>query len=123
MASLMDSRIDPNLGHAFSDGGRFNRLPASRVRGAAVEGLRECASDTRSNAGHDGGHLDFLFMGYDTSSPLGRMATEQAMTIAATNDHTAMHAEMARVASDECFEEIAAWRKTLATAAQMPSTT
>jgi hypothetical protein len=112
MASLMDSRTDQNLRHTFSDGGRFNRLSASRVRAAAMKDLRLRPSRTRFKTGD----LDFLVLGYDTSSPLGRMATEQAMAIAATYDHTAMHAEMARVASEECFEEIADWRKTLATA-------
>jgi hypothetical protein len=112
MASLMDSRTDQNLRHTLSDGGRFNRPSASRVRAAAIEGLRLRPSRRRFKTGH----LDFLFMGYDTSSPLGRVATEQAMEIAATYDHTAMHAEMARVASDDCFEEIAGLRKTLATA-------
>ena len=87
MASLMDSRPDQNLEHTFRDSGRFSRLAASRVRSAAVAGQRGYAASTRAKAHHDGGHLDFLFMGYDTSSQLGRMATE----IASMGDHhTAM---------------------------------
>jgi hypothetical protein len=109
MVSLMDSRTNQNLGHTFSDGGLFNRLSASGVRAAEIEGQRECPSYTRSKADHDGGHLDFLTVGYDTSSQLGSTAV-----------HAGWLAWCLIIASRKSPVGAQPWPRP---AAQMPSTT
>ena len=65
MASLKGSQTDQNLRHAFSDEGRFNRLPPSGTRDAAEQGQHEFAAQVQAAADSDGGHLDFLAAGYE----------------------------------------------------------
>jgi rubrerythrin len=104
MAPLEGSRTDQILRRAFWDEGRFNRLYL-----------------TCPQAGHAGGHLDFLVAGYDTSAPSGSMVVELATALVTmTDDQTAMYAGMAHTAHDEGFEEMAGWFETLAEALTRP---
>ena len=90
MASLKGSRTQTILIAAFSDAGRFDRLS----RSSTAQGERAIEDN--------GGHLDFLVAGYDTSPPLESTAAELATAIAAmTDDHTAMFAGVACTAHDE----------------------
>ncbi|MGA3002687.1 MAG: rubrerythrin [Acetobacteraceae bacterium] len=118
MASLKGIRTNQNLRHAFSDAGRFYQLSPSSTREAIVARQRKFAAQEQAAADHDGGHLDFLVAGDDTSppsgNPLGSTVARLASAIAAmTYDHTAMHAGVARTAHDE---GIADWFETVAKA-------
>jgi hypothetical protein len=113
MASLKGSRPDQTFRHAFSDAGRCNRLSSSSTQEPMVRGRCTLAAQTQAA---NGGHLDFLVAGYDTSppsgNPLGSTVAWLASAIAAMTDHhTAMHAGVARVALDE---GIADWFETVA---------
>jgi rubrerythrin len=119
MASLKGGRTDQNLRPAFSDASRFNRLSPSCARDAAAESQRQRATLAQAATDHDGGHLDFLAAGYDTSppsgNPLGSTAAALATAIATmTDDNIAMYAGPARTAHDEGFEETAVWFETVA---------
>jgi hypothetical protein len=101
MASLEGSRTQTILIAAFSDAGRFDRLS----RSSTAQGERAIEDN--------GGHLDFLAAGYDTSppsgNPLGSTVARLAYVIAAmTDDHTAMRPGVARTVHDE---GIADWCK------------
>jgi hypothetical protein len=116
MASLKGSLPDQTLRHAFSDAGRCNRLSWSSTREPMVAGRCTLAAQTLAAIDHNGGHLDFLVAGYDTSppsgNPLGSTVARLAAAITAmTDDNTAMHAGVARMAHDE---GIADWFETVA---------
>jgi hypothetical protein len=117
MASLRGGRIDQHPKHAFSDADRWNGPSTYCIRDA--EDHRNSATLAQGAIGYDGGHLDFLAAGYDTSPPsgnsLGSTAAALATAIATmTDNNIAMYAGPARTAHDEGFEETAVWFKTVA---------
>jgi hypothetical protein len=106
MASLEGSRIDQTLRHAFAGAARCSRLSSTLEADQRELQGRGAIDD-------NGGHLDFLAAGYDTSppsgNPLGSSVARQASAIAAmTDDHIAMRAGVARTVHDE---GIADWFK------------
>jgi rubrerythrin len=119
MAPLTGSRNGQNTRPAFSDAGRFNRLARTYTREAAAEGRPDGAQPAKTRCDQDGGHLDFLVAGYDTSplsgNPLGSTVAGPATAIAAmTGNQNAMYAGTACTAHDEGFEETAGWFEMMA---------
>jgi hypothetical protein len=116
MASLKGSRTAQNPRQTFADAGRFNRLPPSGTRKLVVARRRKLAAQGRVAVEGNGGHLDFLVAGYDTSAssgnPLGSTVARMVSVIAAmADDQTAMQAGVAYAVDDE---GIADWFETVA---------
>jgi len=102
MASLKGSRTDQSLREAFSDARRINRRSPSGTQEAIVARRPSLAAQSHAAVDHNGGHLDFLAAGYDTSPPLGSTVARLTTAIAAmTDDQTAMRAGVARTVHDE----------------------
>ena len=123
MADLAGSRTHANLVQAFTQEARANRLYLYFARLADLEGQHEVAQVFRDAAqgetGHAHGHLDFLReVGEPTTGrPVGdtRQNLETAMLLE-ESETTQSYPEMAQVARQEGFEEIARWFESLARA-------
>jgi hypothetical protein len=108
MASLIGSRTDRD---PFSNASGFSCFSRRCNRDGAGTGQLEFAVRTPAAFDRDGGHLDFLVTGSDTSAQLGSTVAELAITIATmTDDHTAMFAGMARTAHNKGFEALAGFK-------------
>lgn len=125
MSSLGNSRTRENLQAAFARESEANRRYHYFARKADVEGFNDVASVFRSTAegetGHAHGLLEFLEEVGDptTGLPIGSTAQNIEAAIAGElHEATHMYPEMARVAREEGFEEIAEWFETLAKAEQ-----
>ena len=121
--TLKGSRTAENLKAAFASEAQANRRYLYFAQKADVEGLSDVASVFRSTAegetGHAHGHLEYLESCGDPASglPFGDTASNLRAAIASeTNEHSEMYPDMARVAREEGFDEIADWFETLAKA-------
>ena len=100
MMSLEGSRTDANLGQAFSEAGRFDRLRLSQEQMAEAAGHLDLAALWRTAADgeacHGYGDLDYLVGDQGMANPAGTSADEfGAVLTAMIEEHTAMHPEMA----------------------------
>lgn len=123
MSELKGSQTHQNLNAAFAFEAGANRRYLYFARLAEIEGhpdigmlFREAAE---ADTGHAFGHLDFLKSCGDpaTQAPIGK--TESNLASAADSQaHAAddFYPELARVAREEGFPEIAEWFETLARA-------
>lgn len=123
MAPLKGSRTEANLKKAFASEAQANRRYLYFAQKADIEGYNDIAAVFRSTAegetGHGQGHLEFLEEVGDplTGEPIGDTgANLKAAIVGETHEFTEMYPEMARMARDEGFEEIADWFETLAKA-------
>ena len=123
MPSLKGTRTEQNLKDAFAGESRANRRYLYLARNADVGGFNDLAAVFRSTAerktGHAHGHLDYLEAVGDpaTGKPIGPAGDIlQAAIASETREHTDMYPDMARVARQEGFDEIADWFETLAKA-------
>ena len=123
MASLSGTSTHDNLKEAFAGESQANRRYLYFARRADVEGFTDVSSLFRDTAegetGHAFGHLDFLAAVGDpgTDLPIGSSAKNLASAVAGeTFEFTAMYPGFAKTATDEGFEEIADWFRTLARA-------
>ena len=123
MPSLKGTQTEQNLKDAFAGESRANRRYLYLARNADVEGLKDLAAVLRSTAerkaGRAHGHLDYLEEVGDpaTGKPIGPTGDILKAAIASeTHEHTDMYPDMARVARQEGFDEIADWFETLAKA-------
>jgi len=97
MMSLEGSRTDANVGQAFSEAGRFDRLRLSHEQMAEAAGHFDLvALSAHSGACDASVHLDYLVGDQDIANPSGTPADEfGAVLTAMIEEHTAMHPEMA----------------------------
>lgn len=123
MAELSGSKTHENLKEAFSGEAQANRRYIYFSRIADIEGHPDIAGLFRDTAegetGHALGHLEFLKQVGDpaTGLPIGETAENLKTAIAAeTQESDDMYPEMARVAREEGFEDIARWFETLSKA-------
>jgi rubrerythrin len=121
--TLKGSRTEENLKAAFASEAQANRRYLYFAQKADVEGLSDVASVFRSTAegetGHAHGHLEYLESCGDPASglPFGDTASNLRSAIASeTSEHSEMYPDMAKVAREEGFDEIADWFETLAKA-------
>jgi hypothetical protein len=95
MMSLEGSRTDANLGQAFSEAGRFDRLRLSQEQMAEAAGHLDLAA-ADGEAFYASGHLDDLVADQAIANPSATSADEfGAVLTAMIEEHTAMHPEMA----------------------------
>ena len=123
MPTLNGSKTALNLKKAFSGEAQGNRRYLYFAQKADIEGLNDIASVFRSIAegetGHAHGHLEFLEEAGDptTDMPIGDTRDNLAAAIAGeTYEYAEMYPEMAKIARNEGFDEIADWFETLAKA-------
>lgn len=123
MASLTGTSTHDNLKEAFAGESQANRRYLYFARRADVEGFTDVSSLFRDTAegetGHAFGHLDYLAAVGDpgTDLPIGTSEKNLASAVAGeTYEFTAMYPGFAKTATDEGFEEIADWFRTLARA-------
>ena len=121
--TLKGSRTEENLKAAFATEAQANRRYLYFAQKADVEGFSDVASVFRSTAegetGHAHGHLEYLESCGDpaTGQPCGHTASNLRSAIASeTHEWSQMYPDMARVAREEGFDEIADWFETLAKA-------
>ena len=123
MSELKGSRTYENLKTAFAGESQANRRYLYFARTADVEGHPDIAGLFRDTAegetGHAHGHLEFLKPAGDpaTDLPMGTTEVNLASAVAGeTFESDEMYPEMARIAHEEGFEEIAVWFEKLARA-------
>ena len=123
MPSLKGTKTEQNLKDAFAGESQANRRYLCFARKADGEGFKDLAAVFRSTAerktGRAHGHLDYLeeVGGPATAKPIGPTGDILKAAIASeTQEHTDMYPDMARVARQEGFDEIADWFETLAKA-------
>jgi rubrerythrin len=123
MASLKGSKTEQNLKNAFAGEAQANRRYLYFAQKADIEGYNDIAAVFRSTAegetGHAHGLLEFLEDVGDpiTGLPFGK--TEDNLKAAAAgemHEYTDKYPEMALIAREEGFDEIADWFETLAKA-------
>ncbi len=121
--ALKGSRTEANLKAAFAAESQANRRYLYFAQKADIEGYNDVAAVFRSTAegetGHAHGHLEFLERLGDpaTGEPIGGTALNLRAAIAGeTAEYLEMYPEMARIAREEGFDEIADWFDTLAKA-------
>lgn len=120
---LKDSKTAENLKLAFTSEAEANRRYLYFAEKADMEGLNDVAAVFRSTAegetSHARGHMQFLEAVGDpvTGEPIGdTKANLLAAIVGETSEHTDLYPEMAKVARDEGFDEIADWFEILAKA-------
>ena len=123
MAELNGSKTHENLKEAFSGEAQANRRYIYFSRIADIEGFPDIAGLFRDTAegetGHALGHLELLKEEGDpvTGLPIGETAANlKAAIVAESRESEDMYPEMARVAREEGFEDIARWFETLSRA-------
>ncbi len=123
MPELKGSRTHENLKAAFAGEAQANRRYLFFARVADIEGHPDIAGLFRDTSegetGHAHGHLDFLKAVGDpaTDMPMGMTKENLASAVAGeTAEYTSMYPEMAKIARDEGFDEIAQWFDMLARA-------
>ncbi len=123
MATLKGSKTHDNLKAAFAGEAQANRRYLYFARQADVEGFPEIAGLFRDTAegetGHAQGFLDYLRRVGDpgTGLAIGTTAANLEAAVAGeTFEYTKLYPEMAAVARQEGFPEIAEWFETLAKA-------
>ena len=120
VSSLAGSRTEANLRAAFAHESQVNRRYLYFAQKADLEGLHEVAEVFRATAegetSHAHGHLQFLEGSADPVSgePFGPTAANLNAAIGgerrAAED---MYPEMARIAREEGFEQVAQWFEAL----------
>lgn len=123
MTDLKGSRTADNLKRAFASEAQAHRRYLYFAQQADIEGLNDVAAVFRSTAQgeteHAQGHLEYLegVADPETGLPMGSTIQNLRAAIAGEiKDHTEFYPEMARIARQEGFEEIARWFETLAKA-------
>lgn len=120
MTPLKGSRTEANLRQAFAHESQVNRRYLYFAQKADIEGLHEVAETFRGTAegetSHAHGHLQFLEGTSDPVSgePFGQ--TRANLRAAIAGERRAgeeMYPEMARVAREEGFEQVAQWFEAL----------
>lgn len=121
--NLINSKTFENLKEAFAGESQANRRYLYFAQKADVEGLSDVAAVFRSTAegetGHAHGHLELMEAAADpvTNMPIGSTEDNLRSAIAGeVHEYTDMYPNMAHVAREEGFEEIAEWFDTLARA-------
>lgn len=125
MADFADSRTVQNLRAAFAREASALRRYLYFARIADIEGFGEVARLYRELAealeGHADGHMDFLKIAGDplTGRPIGETEENLAASVAGEEDNVERYyPEMARIAREEGFDQVASWFDTLVTAKQ-----
>jgi rubrerythrin len=120
---LKGSKTEENLKAAFASEALANRRFLYFAQKADIEGHNDVAAVFRSTAegetGHAHGHLEYLEACSDPATGLafGDTASNLRSAIAGeTHDAVHTYPEMARMAREEGFDEIADWFETLARA-------
>lgn len=120
---LKNSRTEQSLKKAFARESQANRRYLYFAAKADVEGYSDIATVFRSTAegetGHAHGHLEYLESVGDPTSGLPIGSTEDNLKAAIAgeaHEYSDMYPEMAKIARDEGFDEIADWFETLAKA-------
>jgi rubrerythrin len=123
MPELRGSKTHENLKRAFAGESQANRRYLFFARVADIEGHPDIAGLFRDTAegetGHALGHLEFLKRVGDPATDLPMGATQENLASAVageTNEASDMYPEMARIAREEGFGDIADWFETLARA-------
>jgi len=123
--NLKGSKTEENLKAAFAGESQANRRYLYFAQKADVEGCSDVAAVFRSAAegetGHAFGHMEYLDQGQcgdpATGEPVGDTRANLESAIAGeTHEHLNMYPEMAQIARDEGFDEIADWFMILANA-------
>ncbi|TVQ86559.1 MAG: rubrerythrin [Chromatiaceae bacterium] len=120
---LKGSKTEQHLRAAFASESQANRRYLYFAAKADIEGYNDVAAVFRSTAegetGHAHGHLEYLEQIGDPATGLPIGSTEQNLSAAIaseTQEYTEMYPEMARIAREEGFQDIANWFETLAKA-------
>ena len=123
MPTLEGTKTHENLKAAFAEESQTNRRYLYFAKIADIEGEPEIARLFRDTAegktGHAHGHLDFLKLIGDpaTGLPIGETELNlKAAITGETREFSERYPEMAQMARDEGFAEIANWFETLAKA-------
>lgn len=123
MTALKGSRTEQCLKKAFAAEAEANRRYLYFANKADVEGQTDIAALFRTTAngetGHAHGHLEFLEKAGDPTTGLPFGTTRQNLEAAMAGEvyeYTDMYPNMAKVAREEGFEEIADWFEILAKA-------
>ncbi len=122
--SLKGTQTEQNLLRAFASDAQCNRLYLYFAAKADVEGLNDVSAVFRSTAegetGHAHGHLEYLeACGNPLTDRLPMGATRENLAAAIareTYEYTEMYPNMAKIAREEGFAEIADWFEVLAKA-------
>ena len=123
MADIIGSKTEQCLKDAFAHEAQTNRRYLYFANKADLEGQTDIATLFRATAevetGHALGHLEFLEQFGDpaTGMPFGSTHANLASAVASeTREHASMYPDMAKIARDEGFDEVADWFETLAKA-------
>jgi len=118
MPNLKGSRTENNLKAAFAEEAQAHMRYLAFANRADIEGQSDIAALFRSTAagetGHALGHIDYLE--FDPATGLATGTTRknlQSVIEAETGEYESLYPEMARVAREEGFEEIANWFEVL----------
>jgi rubrerythrin len=129
MADFKDSKTLENLRAAFARESSAHRRYLYFARMAEIEGFVDIAKLFRELAeslvGHADGHMDFLKIAGDpiTGEPIGDTEDNLAASLAGERDNVARYyPDMAEVARDEGFDQVASWFMTLVTAKRAHAT-
>lgn len=120
---LKGTRTEQSLKDAFAGEAKANRRYLYFAARADVEGFNDVAALFRSAAdgetGHAHGHLEYLEAvgDPDTGMPIGSTVDNLKAAIASeTKEFSERYPEMARIAREEGFDEIADWFEILSKA-------
>lgn len=120
MTDLKDSRTIQNLRAAFAREAAAHRRYLYFAKIAELEGLSEVARTFRELAealeGHADGHMDFLKIAGDpiTGQPIGDTEDNLAASLFGEMSNVeAYYPEIAEVARQEGFDQIASWFETM----------
>jgi rubrerythrin len=121
MVNIKGSRTEENLKVAFAEEAQAHQRYLDFANRADIEGQTDAATLFRSTAagetGHALGHLEYLQADPATGMPIGSTRKNlQSVIEGETNEYESMYPQMAKVARDEGFDEIADWFETLAKA-------
>ncbi len=125
MDDFADSRTVENLRAAFAREASALRRYLYFARIADIEGFGEIARLYRELAealeGHADGHMDFLKIAGDplTGKPIGETEENLEASLVGERENVEdVYPEMARIAREEGFDQVASWFDTLITAKQ-----
>ena len=123
--SLAGTKTLANLKAAFTREAEANRRYLYFAQKADIEGLNDVAAVFRSSAEGETSHAHFILEILEsigdptTGEPIGSTADNlRAALTGETQEYQDIYPEMARVARDEGFEEIADWFETVSKAEQ-----
>jgi len=121
MANLKGSRTEESLKAAFAEEAQAYQRYMDFANRADIEGQPDVAALFRATAageaGHALGHLEYLHDDPATNMPIGSTRKNLLSVIESeTGEYEGMYPEMARIAREEGFNEIADWFETLSKA-------